>query len=105
MSGITGDCIVCGKFHATGHIGDQYVLLRYHDKPVLACPDCIPLCPKIKVVPCSKCGNMTDAIIWPEGTYQAEIKNKPTCNMCVEAKKLLRTQKHLEKMKESESET
>ena len=98
MSGITGSCIVCGKFHATGHIGDDHILLEKDGAPVLACPDCIPFVPKYKKVGCA-CGNIGVELRWPEGTWGHGKQLEWTCETCKEAKRHKELHDHIERMK------
>jgi len=98
MSGIVGSCIVCGTFHATGHFGDNYVLLTLHSIPVLACPECVPFAPKPGEDKCKLCGAFTVRYIYPEKTYGHDHDYGFTCNGCKEAQRHAEMHERLELM-------
>ena len=89
MSGIVSSCIVCGAFHATGDIGDDYVKLTIGESTtVLACRKCVPYIPELKLAPCKKCGNDMVRMVFHKGTYQGDHDKGEICHDCIEYAKL-----------------
>ena len=86
MSGYTSNCIVCGKQHSTGHIGDEPMRFLTVDGPmVLACPGCVPFAPTHQKVHCKLCGAFAVHILFPEGTWQHDHQSDYTCQTCKSA--------------------
>ena len=88
MSGYCSSCIVCGAFHATGHVGDEWIkLYTEHETPVLVCPKCVPFIPQYDIVQCKECGVFTGVEIWPKGTWGCDHGwNEYICPECLKAK-------------------
>ena len=101
MSGITGSCIVCGKFHATGHIGDRYAILEIEGRTVLACPGCIPYAPVPDWVGCSICGAYGVVVRYPDAAYGGKHQQPWVCGECDEAQRHHRLHEHMDVQMES----
>jgi hypothetical protein len=100
MSGITGCCMVCGKFHATGH-GGEALVLRYRDMTLLACPDCVPFAPKWERVECRMCGTSTTDLRYPVGSYWGDHQSEYVCEECRRARDHMSLHARIEKIRDT----
>jgi hypothetical protein len=70
MSGITGYCVVCRKFYATGHLNQGNYWLAKGEfgaaRHIFICADCAPYMPLPEQWRCERCGESRTEYITPE---------------------------------------